>query len=148
MEMLKQAMISALAATMLCGCTYQAGQPPLDRAKVAQIQKGVTTREQVEAILGPPTSLGLGNDGERIALYMSWQLNSPGPDAAMFIPIVGPYVSRGPETTQRQQMLQILYTTSGVVKDYEFQDTASQTRTKLTPFSTKTEMTPTAPVKN
>lgn len=117
-----------------CSAQYQGGQQPLDAAKINSIERGKTLRAEVEAALGPPTMVGMGANGERYAIYHSYQYASSSKSSvnpAILIPIVGSIYgsSAQGQTTTRQQTLQVLYTAGGVVKDYEFSDNMQNTTT-------------------
>jgi len=84
----------------------------VERSKVSKIQKGVTTRAEVEALMGPPSSVtvlpgGLG----RILMYDSWELKS--------VPLPWPIPSKA---TTRNQMLEINLNKNDIVEDYELVD--------------------------
>jgi outer membrane protein assembly factor BamE (lipoprotein component of BamABCDE complex) len=141
----KKIALALACAAMLSACvSYQSSQPLIENSKVMQIQKGVTTRPEVEALFGPPAMVGMGQNGERLAMYSAYQTSSTGQaNGASYIPIVGPFVGTAKGTaTRRQQMLQIQYSSAGVVKDYEFSDTASNTQTTGGIFGYKMETTP------
>ena len=50
-----RAIVAALLCAALCGCA-SAGRK-IDSAKVDQIKKGETTREQVLKLMGPPNQI-------------------------------------------------------------------------------------------
>lgn len=114
------ALSCVLAFTLGVGCTVNNSSPIIDPAKVAQIQKGVTTRSQVEAMLGPPMSVGMMPNGARSATYYSFNATASATPIS-YVPIVGD-LAAGAKGTQRQQQLQIMYNAAGVVDDYEFSD--------------------------
>ncbi len=139
-----------LAVVSLCGCassTMQVGTP-IDPGKVSQIEKGVTTRAQVEAMFGQASGTSLLGSGRRIATYSS--INSTGEahvTAANFIPIAGAFVPVHGTGTSRVQQLQIIYTAQDVVEDYSYSDNASQTTTTagaFTGFDLQTRSSPTS----
>jgi hypothetical protein len=93
--------------------------------------------------------VGMGANGERYAIYSSYQYVSTGKSSvspAVLIPIVGPLIgtSATAETTTRPQTLQVLYAGNGVVKDFEFLDNTQNTTTNTTGMNqTITTTTPT-----
>jgi hypothetical protein len=126
--MFRRLTIAGVAALLLAGCAAsQTGQEPMTRAQVDSIQKGVTTRVQVDAMLGPPISIAIVERGDRLAAYRAHQTTTPPVDGASFIPLVGPFIaaSRDSGTSVRRQTLQVRYSASGVVLDYEFLDTTT-----------------------
>ena len=55
-----------LLAGLGAGCVSNtSGSPALTAENVKRINKGVTTRAQVEAIFGPPANLTMLSDGKR-----------------------------------------------------------------------------------
>jgi len=92
----------------------------LDSDAVHRIQKGVTTRAQVEAMLGPPGMMSLLPDGRRQGMYIFSQTKG---DALFYTPYVN-YFAGG--TINRKQTLQVVYK-DDVVQDYEFSDTTEHT---------------------
>jgi hypothetical protein len=119
-------MIAGAAALLLAACAVQPEQQAMSGAQVESIQKGATTRAQVDAMFGPPTSVSIVDNGDRLASYRTRQTNYPPPNAAGLIPLVGPFIAASQDTTSvRRQTLQVRYSASGVVQDYEFLDTTT-----------------------
>jgi hypothetical protein len=121
-------MVGVVVAFSLAGCAaYQSGQEPMSPVEVDSIQKGATTRAQIEAMFGPPISIAIVDNGDRLASYRSHQTTTPPVNGASFIPLVGPFIaaSQDPGTSVRRQTLQVRYSASGVVQDYEFLDTTT-----------------------
>ena len=53
-------MIAGVVSFLVAACTaYQTGRQPMNRAQVDSIQKGGTTRAQIDAMFGPPTSVAI-----------------------------------------------------------------------------------------
>ncbi len=120
--------IAGVAAVLLAGCTaYQSGEEPMTTAQVDSIQKGATTRAQVDAMLGPPISVLIVDNGDRLASYRARQTTSPPVNGVSFVPLVGPFIAASQDkgTSVRRQTLQVRYSASGVVLDYEFLDTTT-----------------------
>lgn len=126
--------LSILIFTLVggCGTSRSTTGRTIDRSQVSQIQKGVTTREQVVALLGEPTSTSMIGEGRRMMIYSSLETEAKANvDGRMFIPIVGGFFhNTSSETTSRQQMLQIVLSKAGVVEDYEFSDRTSEAEQK------------------
>ncbi|MFT3787344.1 MAG: outer membrane protein assembly factor BamE [Tepidisphaeraceae bacterium] len=122
-------LLSILAVT---GCATGRSGRELSAADIQSLHKGVTTRSEVEAKLGPPMSTTMLGDGRRMAMYLFTESTSKARPES-FIPVVGLFVG-GNDTTQRQQQLQVIYRESGVVEDFEFADTSSTGSMKTNPF--------------
>ena len=126
--MFRKLVIVTVATLLLAACAAsQTSQQPMSRAQVESIQKGATTRAQIEAMLGPPTNVAIVDNGDRVASYRTRQTNYPPVNAAEFIPLVGAFIAAGnPDNTSvRRQTLQVRYSPSGVVQDYEFLNTTT-----------------------
>jgi outer membrane protein assembly factor BamE (lipoprotein component of BamABCDE complex) len=111
-------MLLTFALICFAGCATVGTK--LDASAVNQIKKGVSTRQEVEARLGPPNSVMLSPDGKRNAFYMFTERSF---DAATYIPMVT-YFAGGSKT--RTQNLQIVYK-DDIVLDYEFNDVLAHT---------------------
>jgi len=109
-----------------CAAT-QSGQQPIGRAQVDSIQKGTITRAEIDAMFGPPNSVAIVDNGDRLASYRTHQTTYPPVNAAEFIPLVGPFIAASSQdnTSVRRQTLQVRYSPSGVVEDYELLDTTT-----------------------
>ena len=126
--MFRRLTIAAVAAVLLAGCAASTtGQEPMAGAQVDSIQKGATTRAQIDAMFGPPISIAIVDNGDRLASYHAHQTTTPPVNGAAFIPLVGPFIAASQDngTTVRRQTLQVRYSASGVVLDYEFLDTTT-----------------------
>lgn len=88
----------------IVGCVTRPYGAQLDPAKVEQIEKGVTTRADLETLFGPPQYVTLAGNGERLLFYQGSEYN--------------------PWTYESRQMkLQVIIGTNGVVRDLEHSDT-------------------------
>ncbi|TAJ36871.1 MAG: hypothetical protein EPO55_20310 [Reyranella sp.] len=147
-EMLSRIVVLFAAVSCLNACAtvaYQQSQPVIEASDVSKIQKGVTTRPEVEAIFGRPAQTVVGDKGERHSFYSAYQASVSGKaHASAYIPFVGPLVGTGEgSSTHRQQTLQVIYTAAGVVKDFEFSETGSNSKTQVKGLTqSKTETTP------
>ncbi|MBV8411123.1 MAG: hypothetical protein JOY64_26080 [Alphaproteobacteria bacterium] len=145
--MFRTLMVAVVLTFPLAGCAaYQTGQEPISRAQVESIQKGATTRAQIEAMFGPPISIAIVDNGDRLASYRAHQTTVPPVNGATFIPLVGPFIaaSQDPGTSVRRQTLQVRYSASGVVQDYEFLDTTTLYSSDGTILRSNTEPAPAA----
>jgi len=143
--MFHRLVIAAVAAVLLVGCAArQTGQEPMSRAQVDSIQRGATTRAQIDAMFGPPISVAIVDNGDRLASYRAHQTTTPPVNGASFIPLVGPFIAASQDdgTAVRRQTLQVRYSASGVALDYEFLDTTTVYNTDGTVLRGNTDPTP------
>lgn len=107
---------------VVAGCVGMGGQygVKIDQSKVAEIKKGVTTKAEVEALLGAPQMVSMIGDGRRMMSY-SYSDSSVHATATSYIPVVGMFTG-GATGNTRTQTLQIMISKTGVVDDYEFSD--------------------------
>ena len=122
-----------LTAAFYLGC-YSSGNK-VEQAKVDKIQKGVTTRAEVEQQLGQPSHVSMMLDGGRTLYYQYFESQQKGTN---FIPFNFHHGS-----TDRRQSLQVLVDKNNIVKDYEFSDKTGETNAN--PFNASRSETPTAP---
>lgn len=105
------AMLVAGAFAGLSGCaSHMEFGTKLDAQSVAFIQKGKTTRTEVEQRLGAPAGIQVLPDGRRQAMYSYMNMS-------------GPAVTWGWSTAEMkrtQATLQVVYNQAGTVQDYEF----------------------------
>ena len=106
--------LSGCASTTSCGIK-------LDRNKVSQIQKGITTLAEVEALFGPlPESVQLIPDGSgRRAMCYSFVETSSTPTPETYI--FGPFVNDTKVQTTIQT-LTIIVNKADIIEDYTFKD--------------------------
>lgn len=116
-----QAVLVLSIAGLVAGCASSSYGRKIDGNKVSLIKKGVTTKAEVEQLLGPPAHVGMIGDGRRSMSYSFHETNAHA-NAASYIPVVGMFAGKA-EGKTRSQNLQIMISKSGVVEDYEFSDT-------------------------
>ncbi|TAN71593.1 MAG: hypothetical protein EPN17_00885 [Methylobacter sp.] len=75
--------------SLLSGCMSMGTK--VDPAQVGQFKKGVTTEADIVSVLGAPNQRSTQPDGSSSIAYMSM---SGRPDAAMFIPYIGPFIGK------------------------------------------------------
>jgi outer membrane protein assembly factor BamE (lipoprotein component of BamABCDE complex) len=92
-----------------------------------KISKGVTTREQIYGILGPPDNTNFTDSGLEIWKYAHATASSKGSN---FIPIVNLF-SSGMDIEKKE--LTILFDDAGVVRNYTFLESKSENRTGIVP---------------
>lgn len=108
----------SFAAIMLSACasftphTMEHGTK-IERAQVAFITKGKTTRAEVEERLGQPNSVNLVGGGKRVAMYSYYATTAP------MLAFGAAKVS-----TERNS-LQVNYNQQGIVEDYEYSESNS-----------------------
>jgi len=104
------------AVALLAGCA-SAGNEALSKQTGATLQehieKDVTTKAQVQAMLGQPQSVSFNNGQEQ------WTYNfaHATPTAVNFVPIVNLFVH---QANVDHKMLVILFNKDGVVQDYSY----------------------------
>jgi len=115
--------ILVVLALGLLGCATSG--KPIQQDKVVQIKEGVTTKEEVIALMGKPAIHTLNGDGKEIMMYTHIKANTR---ASSFIPVVGLFVSGA---DMKQQSLQILIGKEGKVEKYIFTDSETPMNTGL-----------------
>jgi outer membrane protein assembly factor BamE (lipoprotein component of BamABCDE complex) len=139
-------------AIALAGCatkTTISGSPAIDSTQVAQIRKGVTTRQELVDAFGSPLHSQLMGDGRRTLVFASNQTTMK-LDNKMWIPFAGPFVGSKDKHETRMQNLQVVLNRDGVVEDYEFSDQTSETSMRSSAFGGSAKTTTidnTAPAK-
>ncbi|PYE31144.1 outer membrane protein assembly factor BamE (lipoprotein component of BamABCDE complex) [Idiomarina fontislapidosi] len=108
-------LVWAFMALLISGCASSG--TPIDLSAVEQMQKGITTKNQVRSELGSPTSAGITSEGESYFMYVFSRTQVKGES---FIPIVGAFVGGA---TSDIQTLQMWFTEDGVLKNYQFNET-------------------------
>jgi outer membrane protein assembly factor BamE (lipoprotein component of BamABCDE complex) len=114
-------MIACLAASS--GCMNANSGTPIRADAVSKIEKGKTTRAEVEALLGKPDMTMMMGDGRRLMSY-AHTATKMGVNPATAL--LGPFASAS--GTSRTQTLQIFLTKDGVVEDYELNDSTRDIR--------------------
>lgn len=108
---------AAALALLLSGCMNASSGRPIDPEKVALIQKGKTTRAEVEELLGKPEITIMLGDGRRSLSYAYSSTKMSVSSATMML---GPFAKAS--GTSRTQTLQVTVGRDGVVEDYELGD--------------------------
>jgi len=108
------------------GCTSATSGTMQSQDKLSQIQKGVTTRSEVETLLGPPTSVTSEPDGTTVMLYVAGEVNTQN-DFSWMIPVAGAFIPQHNSTSQRMQQITVTLDASNVVTDYQVNDNTTQT---------------------
>lgn len=105
-------LIACVLSFVSTGCVvYQSGGK-LDPATVNQIQRDVTTRAQVETLLGRAMKVDMIDVGQRILHYWYREIDEPAPS----------FSKNTPDTITRHQMLLMWIGTDSKVRDFEFSD--------------------------
>lgn len=113
--------VLAFILTGLAGC--MSGGVRIAPDQLNALKRGETTEEQVIVLLGRPNVNTTRSDGTRIMTYSHYNAR---PDAAAFIPFIGPMVG-GAEMNSNTLMLQ--FDARGKLIDY----TTSQTTVRTAP---------------
>ncbi len=106
-----------LSVLIITGCASSG--TPIRAYDVGSIEKGVTTESDIRLRFGPPQTVALDQDGNRIYGYTYVKASSR-PES--FIPIVGPFVGG---VDMQTQVLQIRIDKDGLVQDFVYTDAPS-----------------------
>lgn len=101
-----------LSCLTILGCASVGTK--IDQDKVSQIKEGVTTKQEVIALLGNPYMNTLSSDSKEILMYQYAHTQTR---PSTMIPVVGLFTG-GADTSQ--QILQVLINKDGVVEKYTF----------------------------
>lgn len=111
---------AVLFACLVGGCASSSHGTKIDNDKVSRIEKGATTRAEVEQMFGPPTHTSLMGDGRRMMTYQYMESKQQ-VKGQSFIPVAGAFMG-GTKGTMRTQQLQVVLGKDNVVEDYELND--------------------------
>jgi hypothetical protein len=114
---------AAAAALLLSGCASSGTK--VSEQQVQAFQKGTSTRAQVVAALGAPTSTLVQSDGTRIDVYMHIQASA---NAASFVPIVGLFAGGATGSTDSATFT---YDAAGTLQRSTWGHSASDVKTGL-----------------
>jgi outer membrane protein assembly factor BamE (lipoprotein component of BamABCDE complex) len=120
----------ALLVGMLAGCVSSGVE--VKPEQTANFQPGVTTRQEVVARLGNPTTVSTLPDG---TVMMVYAFSAAQARPASFIPIVGAFVGGA---DARSSMVSFQFTPAGVLKSSS--STTSQSGSQLGTTTTNTPM--------
>lgn len=126
-----------LLPALFTSCVNMSHGTQLDRTAVSRIRKGVTTRAEVEAMLGTPAYTSMIGDGRRLLCYSHTNTNAAA-NLSTFIPLM-PASATGQTQTQT---LQVMVRKSGIVDDYEFNEGTTASHYSESPFSINMSSTP------
>jgi len=127
------------------GCASTTVGTKMSANQVDQIKKGVSTRAEVESILGSPVHTSIIGDGRRIMTYSYFE-QSASPKGTTFIPWAGPFLG-GARGERQQQTLQVILNKDSIVEDLEFSDARSRIDSNglVAPKITVTPVSPAVP---
>lgn len=114
----------ALAAALLLSGCMSSGTNVSD-AQVDQFVKGKTSRAEVIASLGPPTSRARAANGDETLTYSYMNFS---PQAQSFIPLVGGFIAK---TNMRSRMVTFKFAPNGVLEDWSSTDNDMSTNNGL-----------------
>jgi len=109
-----------LVVTLLAGCASAGTE--IDQSATTQIQKGVTTKQQVIALLGAPMGDTLSFDGKEM---MFWSYSQTRIKGATFIPVYGLFAGGA---NMRTTMFQVILGPDKIVQDYLWSDSNIDSR--------------------
>jgi outer membrane protein assembly factor BamE (lipoprotein component of BamABCDE complex) len=115
-------MVYASCIIAICfsmGCAFSgASGTKLDQGQVAQIQKGTTTRAQIEAMFGPPAGgyTMMPNGARQASWYYTKSTQKHGVEA--FLPVTSTFA--GYSATTEQQRLTVMFNSQNVVEDFDY----------------------------
>lgn len=117
--------IAALILFVIIGCVsnHYSGKQ-IDSKSLATIEKGKTTRWQLLDILGPPASVTLSHDGNKLLQYYYSEIKT---NPAVAIPLIGMLYTT-PNT--KFQSLQVICNQKDIVIDFFYSDRPVEYRTK------------------
>jgi hypothetical protein len=64
---MKKLILGAIAAIMLSGCVYTGTN--FDESKLANVQKGITTKQEVISYFGNPTTTTIDSEGNEMMMW-------------------------------------------------------------------------------
>ena len=106
---MKNRLLTIVIAALLTGCASVGHK--LDETKVAQIKKGITTREQVLQLVGSPDQITRDGNGNVTFQYLYCRATAK---ASSFIPVVGAFAGGA---NVQNQMLMVTFGPNSVVND-------------------------------
>lgn len=106
---MKSLLACCVLLSLICGCATVGRK--LDPNKVAQIQKGVTTRNEVVGLIGSPDQMTRDGDGNVTFQYLYVRATAKG---SSFIPVYGAFA--GGANVQNQTVM-VVFNPDGVCKD-------------------------------
>ena len=120
----KRSLLFAILLIILTsGCATSGNK--IEVGNIQKIQEGVTTEQEVIAIMGSPQIKTLTSDGKTIMMYHYVKVKNR---AINFIPF-GMVLAGGMD--MNQQMFSVLIGTDGKVEKYTFNDSQSEINTGL-----------------
>jgi outer membrane protein assembly factor BamE (lipoprotein component of BamABCDE complex) len=126
------------------GCASSTvGNQNLTADKVNQIQKGVTTRAQVEQLIGSPQNVSILGDGRRVMMYSGSQTKADMSSGLVHDMTIG-LVPENSKTTMRRETLEVYLDGNDVVEDYEFSDNTTDQNKSVSLFGNNSQQTTTS----
>lgn len=109
-------------SVLLIGCATIGTE--MDMEKMESIQRGVTTRTELEESFGAPSSVGFMEDKR----YAVWTYSEAKSTVRNFIPIVGAFTQK---TNTRVQELKVIFDENDIVVDYIFNESSKPIQTGI-----------------
>lgn len=115
-------------ALLVSGCASVEYGKPIEKDSLSRVQKGRTTKQEVEAIYGKAQSTSLNMDGSELLSY-SYGSTKAKTSPLMFIPIVGLFFmkTKGESQTQTLQFL----VKENIVSNYSYSEGGSKIESGL-----------------
>ena len=101
-----------LCPLLMTGCASVGKE--IQQTNVEQLQKGITTKDQVIKMFGQPDSTYFDKDTRLIFTYFAMKMS---PSVYSFIPIINIVHN---EMNMKNQMLVIVFSKDGIVEEYSF----------------------------
>ena len=116
------------AVILMCGLSVGCATHgnDIDTDFASQIEKGATTEQEVVSNLGSPQSIGLDGSGNKVMTYVYAKSKTK---AESFMPVVGSLM--GGADTETKTLLIIVDNQTGVVKDFAFNESKTETKTGI-----------------
>lgn len=135
-------LVVGVVALLLVGCASTSSGTKMSSVDIGKIEKGKTTRAEVERLFGPPMQTVMTGNDQRMMVYTYHSTTAQAkPETA--IPIVGIFIG-GARGRSEIQTLYVRLDKNNVVEDYEFNNSARALDSTFG-FNTKMESKPVAP---
>ena len=114
-RLFKRAFFLSIAVSLAACVSY--GSKEFTQADAEMIKDGITTEQEVLAMFGPPTNVGMASDGNKEVVYFFGNTNM---NPATYIPFLGFFL--GGSDTQQKTLI-VAYDKNLVVKHSQYSET-------------------------
>jgi outer membrane protein assembly factor BamE (lipoprotein component of BamABCDE complex) len=111
-------LLTICCIAVLTGCTFSSGTQ-VKQSDVSKIQKGVTTKQDLNNLFGAPDSSSFDSDGKEIEIWSYWKQNNSGTD---YIPIYGAINQKSKMTSSE---LKVTLNKDKIVEDYSLTESSN-----------------------